>query len=409
MPTTNQGWDSPRWAAEQFETAIRGADKAGEVWTHELAEVLRGLRRAQHARRWGLARRLERRVGRLVSAVSGAPEPEALEPLLAFETDTVDALVAEHARCLNEAQIERLANEQPAALLRNPALGADAQVATTRRLLAPLHDPGCGKPWSDADLDGVRAALSLPGPIKEAGWAGMNHGAAEENGLRALATPHPCPDLIADVAVGSHWGRMVALTRPDLPPAMEDRLLGGDGEMRAYLVGSWHTPYDPSVRVMRRTLELWPGCSVIAYRIARFPGAPLDVLQRLARTWHGESTSRLFEELSRRDDALSNPEIRGALSTHPAAHSSLIFEATEDEFPALFRSEASRFGGAENALDALDVQLGRGRRHGLQCADLAPILALGGPVAERGLDMLLEVDGRSASSRPCERDEARSR
>lgn len=136
---------------------------------------------------------------------------------------------------------------------------------------------------------------------------------------------------------------------------------------------------------MRRALELWPEDDRIAWRVAAFPGAPTEILREIARKWCAGpgvggggwapriTAANMGIVLVNRDDALSDPEIRRVLLDEPATHHSLVFEASDEEFPALFASLARTPTGVMDALCALDVRLGRGNPHGLAPEDLAAI------------------------------------
>lgn len=396
MQDEKADWRDPRWIAEEVDAAIREAGERGEAWTPRLDKAAARYGHGRPIVIGSLHRRLLRQARELIDPIKESDGPGGVQRLLDFKTREVSALVAEHAPHLSDAQIAcLLGRTHTAPLLRNPNLSPQVQVAIIRGLVAPLRDDSgrTSADWNDESLGGIRAALSLPGPVKAAGWAGVSHGSAEALGLRALATPLPDPDLIADISAGNSWGRMCALVRPDLNPDMEDRLLGGDKAAMYYIAGNWSRTYEPSASVMRRAANLWPGHVAIAARIASFPGAPLDLLRELARKWR--RAGDVLKPLAYRDDTLADPDIRAVLMECPVAHEWLIGDATAKEFPGLFRSVAPIH--PRRASTALQVRLGRGVPHGLQPDDMVPLFAAGGDVAKNACGLLAEIARDGAS------------
>lgn len=394
--TRDHAWSGTRWVAYKLESEIRKADAAGEVWTEGLASKLSMVRVSMLPAEGGMARRLRRRAYRMIEGILHAKDPESLSPMLAFRTEEIDALVSEHARCLTEAQIRRLEGEHIVGLLRNRSLAPETLVSLIRCRIA--HQAVAGGP---GEIDFFRAALSLPAPIKEAGWAGARQEDLAEWWLRPFATPHPDPALIAEIADEPlRTGRIAlaqrsaALSRPDLSDAMIDRLLGGEPEMCEY-IGERQPSYNgPSLRALRRALQRWPSHVGVAHRVALSPEAPLDLVREIVRDC--PVGGDLMRGLAEREDVLADPEIRAALLAEPKTHPVLVFEATDEEFPQLFRSTARDH--PELALDALDVRLGSGRPHGLAPDDLAPVFAAGGRLAEWAMGLLAEVRAPCASA-----------
>lgn len=382
---------------------LREADAAGVLWTRGLGEALVALRVLDTPPLGSMERRLLRRARQLKEDVRHVRDPEALEQLLAFGVPAINAVVAEYARCLDETHIETLYRYNLADLLRNRTLGPDVLAGLTRRLLTYLHDSRAGggsavvgHPWSLAEFNAVRTALSLPREIREAGWRDTDPTRFAKPAYRALGTPHPDPEIIDGVIRDGDWhARMTALARPDLATQMEDQLLGGEEGMGKHLDWNWSPHYQPSPHTMRRALDLWPDDAGIARRIVEFPGAPRDLLRDIARRWcvPGAAREQVARAMMRRDDALADPEVRGILLGVRLRHWELILEATDAEFPALFKSVSQT--ARTRALDALEIRMGDGRPHGLTRTDLVPFFAAGGRFAERALNLLLEIEGRT--------------
>lgn len=395
-------WDNVDMVARRVEAAIREADDAGEIWTLRLAGLLVALDDVPLGAEASMARRLRRRIRTrsedLAKLIRGATGHKVLDALLAYETEEIDVLVAEHAACLSPSQLACLVRRRncSAKLLRNRTQGPVAQVEIGRHCVAGLNN----RTSTRETIDILRAVLSLPAKPKEAIWRDVPRQRLLQWGMEAFAEPYIDLGMVDRIASTERYrARMVALSRPDVSAEMEERLLGGEEMMLVHLGMSWEPPDAPSPRAMRCALRIWPRDARLALRVAGFPDAPLDVLRDIVRGSTGEGCSdEMICALAERDDALADPEIRRTLLADPVPGTCLAYEVTDGEFPALFRDLARTPEGAGDALSALEVRLGGGRCHGLALEDLAPIFVAGDDLARRAMTLMPKVHEQRTST-----------